>query len=107
MTKEELIKYVTSNRRICPLPMLWKKFLDILEVKEKIPPHLIPHLIPLILNGWFSSDLEKRKRILAQIDYASKDDEVLKKLEELILNIDDKDWLYGDDPLSDEEHSMI
>ena len=107
MTKEELIKYVTSNRRICPSPMLWKKFLDILEIKEKIPPHLIPHLIPLILNVWFSSDLEKRKRILAQIDYASKDDEVLKKLEELILNIDDKDWLYGDDPLSDEEHSMI
>ena len=82
MTKEELIKYVTSNRRICPLPMHWKKFLDILEIKKKIPPDLIPGLIPLILNGWFSSDLEKRKRILAQIDYASKDDEVLKKLEE-------------------------
>ena len=103
MTKEELIKYVTSNRRICPLPMLWKKFLDILEIKEKIPPHLIP----LILNGWFSSDLEKRKRILAQIDYASKDEEMLKKLEEFILNIDNKDWLYGEDPLSDKEHSMI
>ena len=32
---------------------------------------------------------------------------MLKKLEEFILNIDNKDWLYGEDPLSDEEHSMI
>ena len=103
MTTEELKKYVTSNKRICPMPILWNKFLDILEIKEKMPPHLIP----LILNGWFASDLEKRKRILAQIDYASKDEEMLKKLEKFILNIDDKDWLYGEDPLSDEEYSMI
>ena len=103
MTAEELKKYVTSNKRICPMPMPWNKFLDILEIKEKMPPHLIP----LILNGWFASDVEKRKRILAQIDYASKDEEMLKKLEEFILNIEDKDWLYGDDPLSDKEHSMI
>jgi ribosomal protein S18 len=103
MTTEELKKYVTSNKRICPMTIPWNKFLDILEIKEKMPPHLIP----LILNGWFSSDLEKRKRILAQIDYASKDEEMLKKLEEFILNIDNKDWLYGEDPLSDEEHSMI
>ena len=53
------------------------KFLDILEIKEKMPPHLIP----LILNGWFASDLEKRKRILVQIDYASKNKECLEKLE--------------------------
>ena len=59
MTAEELKKYVTSNKRICPMPIAWNKFLDILEIKEKMPPHLIP----LILNGWFSSDLEKRKRI--------------------------------------------
>mgnify|MGYP004005517287 FL=1 len=81
MTVEELKKYVTSNKRICPMPIAWNKFLDILKIKEKMPPHLIP----LILNGWFASDLEKRKRILAQIDYASKDNEMLKKLEEFIL----------------------
>ncbi len=103
MTTEELKKYVTSNKIICPMPIPLNKFLDILEIKEKMPPHLIP----LILNGWFASDLEKRKRILAQVDYASKDEEMLKKLEKFILNIDDKDWLYGEDPLSHEEHSMI
>ena len=68
MTVDELKKYVTTNKRICPMPLVWNNFLDILGIKEKMPPHLIP----LILNGWFSSDLEKRKRVLAQIEYASK-----------------------------------
>ena len=85
------------------MPVVWNKFLDILDIGNEMPPHLIP----LILNGWIASDLEKRKRILTQIDYASKDEKMLKKLEEFILNIDDKDWLYGEDPLSDEERSMI
>ena len=52
MNAEELKKYVTSNKRICPMPIPWNKFLDILEIKEKMPPHLIP----LILNGWSASD---------------------------------------------------
>ena len=103
MTVDELKKYVTTNKRICPMPLVWNKFLDILGIKEKMPPHLIP----LILNGWFASDLEKRKRILTQIDYASKNKECLEKLEKFILNIKDNDWHYGDEPPSDEETPMI
>ena len=103
MTVDELKKYVTSNKRICPMPLVWNKFLDILEIKEKMRPHLIP----LILNGWTASDLEKRKRILAQIDYASKNKDCFEKLEKFILNIKNDDWLYGDEPPSDKEIPMI
>ena len=103
MTLDELKNYVTSNKRICPMPLVWNKFLNILEIKEKMPPHLIP----LILNGWFASDLEKRKRILTQIDYASKNRECFEKLEKFILNIKDNDWHYGDEPPKDEETPMI
>ena len=103
MTVDELKKYVTSNKRICPMPLVWIKFLDILEIKEKMPPHLIP----LILNGWTASDLDKRNRLLAQIDYASKNKDCFEKLEKFILNIKDDDWLYGDEPPSDEETPMI
>ncbi len=103
MTVDELKKYVTTNKRICPMPLIWNKFLDILGIKEKMPPHLIP----LILNGWFSSDLEKRKRVLAQIDYASKNKECFEKLEKFILNIKDDEWSYGDEPPSDKEIPMI
>ena len=28
MTVEELKKYVTSKKRICPMPMPWNKFLE-------------------------------------------------------------------------------
>ena len=85
------------------MPLVWNKFLDILEIKDK----MLPHLIPLILNGWFASDLEKRKRLIAQIEYASKNRECFEKLEKFILNIKDNDWHYGDEPPSDEETPMI
>jgi hypothetical protein len=42
MTVDELKKYVTTNKRICPMPLVWNNFLDILGIKEKMPPHLIP-----------------------------------------------------------------
>ena len=103
MTVEELKKYVTSEKRICPMPLIWNEFLDILKIKDTMPPNLIP----LILNGWFASDLSKRKRLLAQIDYASKNELMFKKLSEFILKIKEKDWLYGDEPPSDQEHSML
>ena len=103
MTVDELKKYVTSEKRICPMPLIWNEFLDILNIKNTMPPNLIP----LILNGWFASDLSKRNRLLAQIDYASKDEVMFKKLAEFVLEIKKKDWLYGEEPPSDEEHSMI
>ena len=103
MTVDELKKYVTTNKRICPMPLVWNNFLDILGIKEKMPPHLIP----LILNGWFSSDLEKRKRVLAQIEYASKNKDCFEKLEKFILNIKDDEWSYGDEAPSDKEIPMI
>ena len=103
MTVDELKKYVTSEKRICPMPLIWNEFLDILNIKDTMPPNLIP----LILNGWFASDLSKRNRLLAQIDYASKDEVMFKKLAEFVLEIKKKDWLYGEEPPSVEEHSMI
>ena len=103
MTADELKKYVTAEKRICPMPLIWNEFLEILDIKDSMPPNLIP----LILNGWFASDLSKRNRLLAQIDYASKNKDCFEKLEKFILNIDKKDWLYGEEPPSDKEHSMI
>ena len=103
MNVDELKKYVTSNNRICPMPNIWNEFVEILEIQKTMPPKLVP----LILNGWFASDLEKRKRILTQIDYASQNEIMFKKLEEFILKIKKDDWLYGEEPLSDQEHSMI
>ena len=103
MTLDELKKYVISNNRICPIPKVWNNFLDVLEIKESMPPDLIP----LILNGWTASDLEKRKRLLAQIEYASKNVVILKKLEQLLISLKDDEWYYGDEPPSDKETPLI
>ena len=103
MTLDELKNYVTSNKRICPVPTVWNKFLDVLEIKEQMPPNLVP----LILNGWTASDLEKRKRLLTQIEYASKNVMILKKLEQLIISLKDDEWYYGDEPPSDKETPLI
>lgn len=104
MKVEELKKYVTLNKRICPVPLVWNKFLKILELEKKIPASLMP----LILNGWgMSSDLDKRNRILAQIDYASRNKEIFDKLEKLILSMKERDWYYGSEPPSEEITGLI
>ena len=103
MAISELKKYVTSNRRICPVPLMWNKFVDILHIKNEMPPHLIP----LILNGWTASDLEKRKRLLTQIEYASKNIAMFEELNKFILNLKEDEWHYGKEPPSDFETPLI
>ena len=99
MNIDDLKKYVSSNNRICPIPVVWDEFVKILDLANTMPPNLIP----LILNGWhITSDLDKRNRVLAQIDYASKDEERFIKLEKFILNIKENEWHYGSEPPSEE-----
>ena len=48
---------------------------------------------PLILNGWvFSSDEEKQKRLVQQIEYASKDEKIYEELKNFILKLRDIQW---------------
>ena len=103
MDIDELKNYVTSNKRICPIPLVWNKFVDIFKIGNV----MTPNLIPLILNGWTASDLEKRKRLLKQIDYASKDVVMFEELSKFILNLKEDEWHYGNEPQSDDETPLI
>jgi hypothetical protein len=90
MTLEELKKYVTSNKRICPMPPEWAKIGEIIKIKPGHP------CTPLILNGWvFSSDQEKRERLIQQIEYAYKDKKKFYNLENFILKLKDIHWYKG------------
>jgi len=84
--------YVVSKKRVCPIPIKWNKIWEILNYS---PKH-----IPLILNGWSCSDIQKMKRLEEQIDYASKNKVMYKKLKKYLLKLKDDDWyLYkGDKP---------
>ena len=87
MNKEELIKYCKEENRICPMPPEWAKIAEIIKIEPGHP------CTPLILNGWvFSSDEEKQKRLVQQIEYASKDEKIYDELKNFILKLRDIQW---------------
>ena len=69
------------------MPPEWAKIGEIIKIKPGHP------CTPLILNGWvFSSDEEKQKRLVQQIDYASKDEKIYEELKNFILKLSDSKW---------------
>jgi len=86
MTSEELKKYVCENDRLFPIN--WTEYLDILEISAGHP------CTPLVLGGSDASDEEKRNRLLLQIEFASKNERIFKKLKENILSLKETDWVY-------------
>ena len=86
MRVEELKKYVCENNRLFPIN--WADYLDILEISAGHP------CTPLVLGGSDASDEEKRSRLLLQIEFASKNERIFKKLKENILSLKETDWVY-------------
>ena len=90
MDKKELIQYCSDKNRVCPIPVEWKKVLDILKIRPGNPGYLTP----LILGGWDSSDKEKQERLISQIEYAASDPEMYNKIENFLLNLKNHQWHY-------------
>jgi hypothetical protein len=86
MKVEELKRYVCENDRLFPIN--WADYLDILEISAGHP------CTPLVLGGSNASDEEKRSRLLLQIEFASKNERIFKKLKENILSLKETDWVY-------------
>ena len=86
MKVEELKRYVCENDRLFPIN--WADYLDILEISVGHP------CTPLVLGGSDASDEEKRSRLLLQIEFASKNERIFKKLKENILSLKETDWVY-------------
>ena len=69
------------------MPTEWAKIGEIIKIEPGHP------CTPLILNGWvFSSDEEKQKRLVQQIEYASKDEKIYEELKNFILKLRDIQW---------------
>ena len=87
----QLIFFVTSEGRICPQPALWAKLTEILKVtpSSKRPPK------PLILNGWYAPDWEKRERLIQQLGFAANNG-MLDAAEKYLREIDLDDWHRSD-----------
>ena len=86
-----VLEEITKDGRICLQPPVWNQVWEMLAAKEgeKAPPK------PLILAAWnFSSDSEKRLRLQEQMCWADSAG-CLPQVFDFILNLDEKDWFYG------------
>jgi len=87
---ESLWKYCTSNNRVCPIPMKWNDFFNMLEKHENLD-------LPLILNGWdMSSPLEKNLRFKDHLQSAAGNNQ-LDEIGNYLRSLKEEDWAhYGE-----------
>ena len=93
--KELAIAYVSSKGRICPNPQEWMALSEIIGMNG--PGR---KLVPLILAGWaFSSDAQKRARVIEQIEYVfSSKPELSKAFCKMLYSFSEEQWYVGAEP---------
>ena len=86
-TLEALWKYCMSNNRVCPMPMKWNDFFNMLKEHENLD-------LPLILNGWeMSSPLEKNLRFKDHIQSAD-DNNQIGEIGKYLRSLKEEDWAH-------------
>lgn len=91
--KEELIKYIQENNRVCPQPIEWNELWELLLKKSQKSYRKQP-LRPLILGAWWNtSDEDKCERLITHINYASEND-VLKDVDRYLRSLNKDQWIY-------------
>ena len=91
--KQELLNYIKSHKRICPMPQKWMAVFR--TISNELPPN---RLVPLILGAWhFTEDSEKQSRLIEQIEFAfSLKNGKAEQFEKAIYALGDADWHRGD-----------
>ena len=89
----ELLKYIKSDKRVCPQPRQWNRLWNMLPDKKRDGGGWIPPL-PLILAAWWAtSDQQKRECLECHIKYASEKG-ILEQVRQFIERLSDEEWLY-------------
>ena len=89
-TVDSLLAFISSGRRIYPMPMKWKDLYEMLPDQKPRGGGWEPPL-PLILGGWSSTDWQKRERLAEHIRYAAEHD-VLQQVGDFLYSLRDEDW---------------
>jgi hypothetical protein len=98
----ELIEYCQSDNRICPRPLQWNRIVtSYMRYTDRIKfTKHPPFQLPLVLSTWhYSSDTDKRLRLLTQIYWCYKNYS-MGSMYRNIMNVHDDDWHYLDFDLS-------
>lgn len=90
--KQNLIEYVTSEDRICPMPLKWIQIFKV--IGDDLPKN---KLVPLILAAWnFTEDGEKQHRLIEQIEFAfSLNNAKTEEFVNAIYALTNEDWYRG------------
>lgn len=93
--KAQLLAYVSSGGRICPNPDQWMTLSEIIGMNAPGK-----RLVPLILAGWaFSSDADKRARVIEQIKYAfTLEPLVTEQFSQYLESLKPEQWYIGNEP---------
>lgn len=92
---ENLLKYVQTDERICPLPVYWTSLWELLpECRQKSNGGWEPPL-PLILAAWHdTTSQQKRERLEEHIKCAAEQG-ILDKADRFIRDLTEEQWFYG------------
>jgi hypothetical protein len=94
MSVDELVARLDGEGRVCPLPRPWDRLHRHLTSLKPGDADRPP--VPLILAGWnFSSDSEKRMRLIDQLDWARQHG-VLVEARVFLAGLSPDDWHTGD-----------
>lgn len=89
-----LLSYVQSDGRICPMPDPWNELWQMLPNKERVGSGWKPAL-PLILGAWwYFSPKEKQFRLKDHIEYAAEHG-VLNQVDEYLRGLSPNQWFFG------------
>jgi len=89
----ELLNYVRSNNRICPVPPRWNELYQMLPGSRRVGNGWEPAL-PLILAAWWDTPaLLKIMRLEEHIRYAA-DKGVLNEVDSFLRKLREEEWAH-------------
>jgi hypothetical protein len=93
-TVEMLLAYCGENKRICPQPINWHAFYELLcEYAQPIDDQPLP---PLILAGWSMPAVEKIVRLQQQIEWSERNG-ALDEAGKFLRSLSEEDWFHFGD----------
>jgi hypothetical protein len=90
-TAETLIAYAQENSRVCPQPMQWNEFWNLLPERKQIGGVWHPSL-PLILAAWWeATNLDKMLRLAEHIRWAEEHG-AIEVVSQFLRGLPESDW---------------
>ena len=90
---DDLLVYVAKDGRVCPMPMRWQEFYEMLPNRRRVGGGWEPEL-PLILAAWHDTPaLSKILRLREHLEWAAANG-VLAEADAFLRGLPESDWSH-------------